>query len=84
MELRLGYSRSDRSLWGHIVEVITAETLNKFFDKVDWKDVLPESADRQDAESMARQILRLDEDDQRPVIGFRIRLEDNHAASSKE
>jgi hypothetical protein len=84
VELRLGYARPERSLWGQIVDVIMADSLVDFFDRVDWRQVLPDSVDRADAERSAREILGLDANDSRPVIGFRIDLEHTHAAASQK
>jgi hypothetical protein len=84
VELRLGYARPQRSLWGQIADVITADSLADFFDRVDWREVLPDSIDRADAERTAREILQLDVNDSRPVIGFRIHLQDTHATTAQE
>jgi hypothetical protein len=84
VELRLGYARPERSLWGQVADVITADSLTEFFDRVDWRQVLPDSIDRADAERSACAILGLDANDRRPVIGFRVDLENTHAAASQE
>jgi hypothetical protein len=84
VELRLGYGRPERSLWGQVVDVITADSLTEFFDRVDWRQVLPDSMDRADAERNAREILGLDANDKRPVIGFRVDLGNTHASASQK
>ena len=84
VELRLGYARPERSLWGQVVDVITADSLTEFFDRVDWRQVLPDSTDRADAERSAREILRLEANDPRQVIGFRVDLENTNASASQK
>jgi hypothetical protein len=84
VELRLGYARPERSLWGQIVDVVIADSLADFFDRVDWRQVLPDSIDREHAERSAREILRLDANDSRPVIGFRVDLENTRATTAQE
>jgi ASCH domain len=69
VELRRGYSDKTAALWGRIAEVLEAENLSRFFDVVDFRDVIPEAASRAEAVSTAAQILR---HDNVRVIGFRI------------
>jgi ASCH domain len=69
VELRRGYSDKVAALWGKITEVRIAENVPQFLSLVDFKEVIPEAADRDDAVRIASAILR---DASTPVIGFRI------------
>lgn len=69
VELRRGYNDKVAALWGRITEVRVAESLSKFFDMVEFKEVIPEATTQADAVRIAAEILG---DESSPVIGFRI------------
>ena len=84
VELRRGYTNRESALWGRISEVIATPSLSEFFERVDWRQVLPDSTDRKDAELTANSILGLDNKSDQPVIGFCICLEGHDATSAQE
>lgn len=71
VEFRRGYSTPD-SQWGTVVDVIEADSVQAFFDRVPWRQVIcaPGIADRREAEKVAAEILGVFSD-AAPVIGFR-------------
>jgi ASC-1-like (ASCH) protein len=69
VELRRGYNDKIAALWGRIAEVRVADNLSKFFDKVEFTQVIPEATTRADAVRIAAEIIG---DASVPVIGFRI------------
>jgi hypothetical protein len=77
VELRRGYRDAGSAIWGEIVDVVHAPGLNDFFSHVDWRNVLPECRDREDAIETARQILNIQEGAQVPVVGFKIAVKDD-------
>ena len=74
VELRRGYSNRESAIWGIIDEVIIAHSLSEFFDKVDWKVVMPESTSLDDAISDAEDILGVCGDADGPFIGFEVQV----------
>lgn len=84
VELRLGYNGSCKSIWGRIVDIYVASSITEFFNAVDWRQVIPESQNRQEAESCARRILRLEHDAEHDVIGFKIAIETSDAFASQK
>jgi uncharacterized protein YqfB (UPF0267 family) len=57
VELRRGY-RIDESLWGKITDVVEAENVEDFFDKVPYWEVIPIAETRHDAVGIATKILQ--------------------------
>ena len=74
VELRRGYSDRDTALWGEIIDVIEAPSLEAFFVEVPWHAVLPESGSLEEAIAAARRILNLAPDEDAPVLGFKVEL----------
>ena len=74
VELRRGYQAGAGSLWGMIVEVVQAPSLDAFFDIVPYSDVIPPSQSREEAQRTAAEILNVAQTDS-PVLGFRVVLE---------
>lgn len=75
VELRLGYRDSQSAIWGEIVEVVSAPSLRVFFQQVDWRTVLPECLNMQNAIETAQRILNLPEGTSVPVVGFKINVQ---------
>jgi len=75
VELRNGYSNPDNALWGTIVAVECQESIDRFFDRVPFQDVIPTASDRAEAIAVAESILNIDSEDPRPVLGFQVVLE---------
>jgi ASC-1-like (ASCH) protein len=69
VELRKGYVDKSAALWGTVTEICEADGITEFFDVVDFREVIPEAADRQEAEETAARILG---SESAPVIGFRV------------
>jgi ASC-1-like (ASCH) protein len=69
VELRRGYRGPD-VLWGEILAVIEANGIEDFFEKVDFKDVVPVADSREDAVRIATEILRIDSTT--PLLGFAV------------
>jgi hypothetical protein len=72
VELRRGYSNKNTALWGTLAEIREAKNIARFFDDVDFRHVIPDASDREDAVRTATQILG---DDETPVIGFRVEVD---------
>lgn len=69
VELRRGYSDKKSALWGTLTEIRQAPSIAHFFDDVDFREVIPNALDREDAVRIAVQILG---EEHTPVIGFRV------------
>lgn len=74
VELRRGYADRKNALWGEIIGVLEADSIESFFDKVPWRIVLPECASRAEAISDARRILNIIDGETVPVLGFEVEL----------
>jgi ASC-1-like (ASCH) protein len=72
VELRRGYTNKHTALWGRIEEVREADTLSEFFNRVDFREVIPEARSRLEAEDTATKIIG---GGHVPVIGFRVALD---------
>src|ERR1700722_2803593 len=72
VELRRGYTDKNTALWGRIEEVQEADTLSEFFNRVDFREVIPEASSRSEAEDTAIKIIG---GGYVPVIGFRVALD---------
>ena len=75
VELRRGYTDASRALWGTIVNVELAQDVGQFFDRVSFKEVIPDAGNRQEAITAATAILRMYEDNSEPVLGFEVSLD---------
>ena len=75
VELRRGYTDADRALWGTIVNVELAQDIGQFFDRVSFRDVIPDAGSRTEAIAAATAILRIREVDAEPVLGFEVALD---------
>jgi hypothetical protein len=75
VELRCGYSNPDRALWGTIVAVAYERDVKGFFDRVPFKEVIPSASSPAEAITMAENILNLDLDNSKPVLGFQVTSE---------
>jgi hypothetical protein len=69
VELRKGYSDKAATVWGTLAEIIEAQGIAQFFDEVDFRKVIPDASDRDEALRTAAQILG---SEKAPVIGFRV------------
>lgn len=69
VELRKGYKGPD-SIWAAIIDVVEAANIEEFFDKVDYKEVIPVAEGREQAIEIASEILKADEGT--PIIGFSV------------
>ncbi|WP_033919613.1 hypothetical protein [Sphingomonas sp. 37zxx] len=74
VELRRGYTDSESALWGEIVDVLEADSIEAFFSTVAWRSVLPESGSLSEAICEARKILNIPEGETVPVLGFKVAL----------
>jgi ASC-1-like (ASCH) protein len=74
VELRRGYSDREAALWGEIVDVVEADSIENFFKLVHWLSVLPESGSLDEAIREARRILNIASDEEAPVLGFKVEL----------
>lgn len=75
VELRRGYSDRDAALWGQIIAVVQANSIQAFFAEVPWSSVLPESVSLDDAIAEACRILNITDASGTPVLGFRVRVD---------
>ncbi|WP_316196913.1 hypothetical protein [Bradyrhizobium sp. SZCCHNS3053] len=67
VELRKGY-KGPESIWGEVLDVVEANGLDDFFNKVDFKEVIPVASTREDAVQIASDILRVGSST--PLLGF--------------
>lgn len=74
VELRRGYTDRDTALWGEIIDVFEADSVEAFFRTVPWSAVLPESCSLDEAISDAHRILNIAEGETTPVLGFKVAL----------
>lgn len=74
VELRLGYRNPERALWGTVLNVVPANSIEEFFEKVSYKDVIPNAENATDAITIAQTILRLKPKQPRSILGFEIEL----------
>jgi len=72
VELRRGYCDKHTALWGTLTETCEAPNIAHFFDAVDFRKVVPEASNRQEAVRIAAAILG---DGESPVIGFRVEVD---------
>jgi ASC-1-like (ASCH) protein len=75
VELRRGYGNPKDALWGKIVAVISADNLEDFFDRVQFEDVIPTVSSRAEAIRVATRILRLDQESDTKVVGFKVEVD---------
>ena len=75
VELRYGYSDRRRSLWGTIVRVDAAPTMDQFFEKAPYPLVIPTAGSLQEAICTAQRILNVSPDRGGPFLGFEVELE---------
>lgn len=71
VELRRGYGNPKEALWGTLLEQHRAGSVEEFFDKVPYEQVIPAAESRSHAERLAREILGGGFD----VIGFRVKID---------
>jgi hypothetical protein len=76
VELRLGYSNPDRALWGVIISVERASTVEEFFDRVPYNQVIPIASSQSEAIALVNLILNLDPSAEVPVLGFQVVIEE--------
>lgn len=74
VELRRGYTDGETALWGEIIDVLEADSIEAFFRTVSWTSVLPESKSLSEAISDARRILNIPDGESVPVLGFKVAL----------
>jgi hypothetical protein len=75
VELRRGYADANRALWGTIVNVEFAQDVEQFFDRVSFKEVIPNAGSREEAITAATALLRMCEDSSEPLLGFEVSLD---------
>jgi hypothetical protein len=69
VELRRGYKGPD-AIWGEVLEVMEASGVVDFFNKVDFKEVIPVAESREHAIRIATDILRVDPNTH--LLGFSV------------
>jgi hypothetical protein len=69
VELRRGYRGPD-ALWGKILDVIEANGVDDFFDKVPFEEVIPVATSREHAIKIATGMLRVNTNI--PLLGFAV------------
>lgn len=69
VELRRGYRGPD-ALWGDILDVVEANGVDDFFNKVHFKEVIPVADSREQAIKIAIDILKIDP--KTPLLGFAV------------
>lgn len=74
VELRRGYTDAESALWGEIIDVIEADSIEAFFKCVHWHAVLPESGSLDEAIADACRILNIGKGEDAPVLGFKVEL----------
>jgi hypothetical protein len=74
VELRRGYSDPARALWGTVADVHEAGSLEAFFRRVHWREVLPEAGSYAQALADACRILGIADAATGRVLGFQIAL----------
>ena len=74
VELRRGYTDGETALWGEIIDVLEADSIEAFFRTVSWASVLPESGSLSEAIGDARRILNIPDGESVPVLGFKVAL----------
>ena len=74
VELRRGYSDAGTALWGRIIDVVRAKSVEEFFRLVPHSVVIPTAASEEEAVETAKKILKLENGSSKDVIGFEIRL----------
>lgn len=74
VELRRGYTDRDTALWGEIIDVIEADSVEAFFLSVPWHTVLPECNSLGEAILNAYRILNIADGKATPVLGFKVAL----------
>jgi|SRR5208337_1582498 len=72
VELRNGYARPDRALYGVISQVVQATCLREFFENIPYSEVIPTAISREDAILTAARILAIPPDTEVAVLGFRV------------
>jgi hypothetical protein len=74
VELRRGYNDAASSRWGVLREVVRAGSLEEFFSRVDFRDVIPIAADVADAVARAAEILSIESGEPVELVGFRVEI----------
>jgi len=74
VEFRRGYSDRTHTLWGIIEQVEHAESLEIFFEKVPFGEVIPVALNLEDAISQAEKILNIQDNKHQPLIGFKVKF----------
>ena len=69
VEFRRGYRGRD-ALWGEIVAVIEADSIEEFFRKVPFREVIPTATSVEEAIAISTGILRVEANT--PILGFEI------------
>jgi hypothetical protein len=72
VELRRGYAHKESALWGTIEAVMPADTVDDFFNKVRFEEVIPKAPNKEAATAYARSMLNVKPGER--VVGFRVRL----------
>jgi GNAT superfamily N-acetyltransferase len=75
VELRRGYSDRTRNHWGTIREVVLTIGLAEMFTKVPYNQVIPTAKSEKEAIEQAAHILRIEIDQPRPLIAFRVEID---------
>jgi len=69
VELRRGYRGPD-ALWGKILDVVQANSMDEFFNRVPFEEVIPVATSREHAIKIATDILGVDL--KTPLLGFAV------------
>lgn len=69
VELRRGYRGRD-VLWGEIADVVQADNIHAFFDRVPYQEVVPTAKSREHAIEIVRALFKVDLST--PLLGFLI------------
>lgn len=75
VELRRGYSTPD-SIWGTISQVVTAESLEDLYQKINFAEAIPSAVDVGEAIVQTGLILRTDPREPLGIIAFRVMLDE--------
>jgi hypothetical protein len=73
VELRRGYSDQSRALWGTVDRVEKTPSIDEFFNRVPFHEVIPNAETRSEAISFVREILGID--NATPMLGFKVNID---------
>lgn len=74
VELRKGYSDRSTSLWGVVRTTTACANLAEFFDRVDYRQVIPTAASVEDALATAESILSIGSGEEVALVGIEIEI----------